>query len=284
MNDTLVLAITSIVVAIIGATATIISTYIGRENRKDLPKEKLVLPEGYELAKAPSKWKWDWRTLIVVVCIVIICASVFVILNSANSGNIEFSSLFRPHVLGPDLQWDAGSSEKSFYFVDGKTMKLTAGPHTWPNFPMVQYTPIIDGNFSVSVKMNFVPDAPVIKTAQMAGVLILPVNAHLVQGDDKFPDDWIAVSKNVTDSGSLVGCRGSWADYSSDTVFLRVERMNGAWRCAYSSNAENWSYLNVLVNSAQVQNQQFIVSLFAYSETDNALDVTFSDWKINYER
>lgn len=284
MNDTVVLAITSIIVAIIGATATIVSTYIGRENRRNSSKDKLVLPEGYMSARTLSMWKWGWRIVVVIVCIVIIAVSVVVLSNPANSGNIEFSSLFRPQSLSSSLLWDAGGSEMSFWSIDGKVMSLTAGPHTWPNFPMVQYKPIIKGNFNVSVKMTFVPDAPVIKTAQMAGILIRPINAHLVQSDDKFPDNWIAVSKNVTDSGTLVGCRGSWADYSSDTVFLKIESVDGVWRCAYSTNVENWTYLNLVVNGAQMEKQQLIVSLFAYSDTDNAIKVTFSDWTINYEK
>jgi len=284
MNDTVVLAITSIIVAIIGAFATIMSSSIGRGNRKDASEEKLILPKGYKSTTQLSKWNLYWRVVILIICAVIVGVSIAVIMNPANSGKIRFSSILRPKILSSNLQWDGGSSEMSSYSIDGKIMSVTAAAHTWPNFPMIQYKSTIKGNFSVIVKMTFVPDAPTIKTAQMAGIVIHPVNAHLVQSDDKFPNDWIAVSKNVTDSGSLVGCRGSWVDYSSDTVFLKVERLNRAWQCAYSNNGENWSYLNVLTNDVQLQDQQFVVSLFAYSETDNAIKVTFSDWKINYGR
>lgn len=198
------------------------------------------------------------------------------------SGKIIFASTESSDALNSDLQWDAGSSEMSMYRLAGETMTLTAGSHTWPNFPMINYKPVVNGDFSVSVKMTFIPEAPVIKTAQMAGILIHPVNAHLAQSNNEFPNDWIAASKNITDSGSLVGCRGSWVDYSADSVFLRIERSNDSWRCAYGSNGENWYYLDVTVNDAQLQNQQLVISLFAYSDTDNPITVKFSGWEINY--
>jgi len=284
MNDTIVLAITSIIVAIIGAFATIMSSSIGKGNRKDASKDKLILPEGYKSTVRLSKWKLSWRVAIIIVCVVIIGVSVAVIMNPANFGSIRFSSVLRPKTLSSNLQWDGGGSEMSSYSIDGKIMSITAAAHTWPNFPMIQYKSTITGDFSIIVKMTFVPDASTIETAQMAGIVIHPVNAHLAQSNDKFPNDWVAVSKNVTDAGSLIGCRGSWVDFSSDTVFLKVERLNHAWQCAYSNNGENWSYLNVLENGPRLQDQQFVVSLFAYSETDNAIKVTFSDWQIHYER
>jgi hypothetical protein len=284
MNDTVVLAITSILVAIIGAIAMILSSSIGRGNRKDASKDKLIFPEGYTPTARSSKRTLSWRVVIILVCVAIIGISVAVIMNPANSGSIGFSSVFRPNILSSNLQWDGGSSEMSSYSIDGRKMSITAAAHTWPNFPMIQYKSTIFGDFSIIVKMTFVPDAPAIETAQMAGIVIHPVNAHLSQSDDKFPNDWVAVSKNVTDVGSLVGCRGSWVDYSSDTVFLKVERLNHAWQCAFSTNGENWSYLNVLENGPSLQDQQFVVSLVAYSETDQAIKVTFSDWQIQYER
>jgi hypothetical protein len=284
MNDTVVLAITSIIVAIIGAAATIMSSFISRGNGKDAPKDKLILPEGYTSPARSLKRKLSWRVVILIICVAIVGVSVAVIVNPANSGSIRFSSVLRPKILSPDLQWDGGSSEMSSYSIDGKMLNITAAAHTWPNFPMIQYKSTLTGDFSVTVKMTFVPDAPVIETAQMAGIVIHPINAHLAKSDDKFPNDWVAVSKNVTDAGSLVGCRGSWVDYSSDTVFLKIERLNHEWQCAYSNNGENWSYLNVLENGPRLQDQQFVVSLFAYSETDNAINVTFSDWQMQYER
>jgi hypothetical protein len=150
---------------------------------------------------------------------------------------------------------------------------------------MINYNRPITGNFSVQVKVAFAPEASVLQTAQMAGLLVRPANARLVQSDTSFPKDWAAASKYVTDAGSLVGCRESWADYSQDVVFLKIERVADSWKCAYSANGENWSYLNTEVNGAQLQDRQLAISLFAYSDTDNAITVRFSDWEIiRYEK
>ena len=201
-----------------------------------------------------------------------------------SSGKISFASIENPNTLNTNLQWEAGSSNLSTYSLQGDEIVITAGPDTWPNFPMINYKPIINGDFSLSVKVSFVPDATILKTAQMAGMLVHPINTHLAQDDAEFPNDWLATSKYITDAGSLVGCRGAWMDYSSDTVFLKIARANNSWQCAYSSNGENWSYLDLSVNDAQLQNQQLAVSLFAYSNTDNAINVTFSDWEMDYGR
>ena len=77
----------------------------------------------------------------------------------------------------------------------------------------------------------------------MVGLLARPVNARLVQSETSFPQDRVATAKTVTDAGSLVGCRGSWDDYSSNVVYLMLER-EANWRCAYSKNGENWVWLN----------------------------------------
>ena len=196
------------------------------------------------------------------------------------SEKVEFISTNKPGVLNPNLQWEAGSSELSTYALDGDTLIMTAGPYTWSNFPMISYMRPLTGNFSAQVKVVFVPESPVITTAQMVGILVHPVNTRLVQSDSSFPHDWVAVSKSVTDAGTLVGCRGSWADYSSDTVFLMVERKADSWRCAYSRNGENWVWLNAKVDDTQLQNQKLAISLFAYTITDKTITVKFSDWAI----
>ena len=196
------------------------------------------------------------------------------------SGKIEFVSVESPDTLNPNLQWDAGSSELSAYSLDGDEIVVTAGPHTWPNFPMINYTQPVIGDFSIQVKVAFVPDALVLKTAQMVGLLIRPANARLVQSDTSFPKDWVVSSKYVTDAGVLVGCRGSWADYSSEIVFLKIEKGAASWKCAYSNDGEHWFYLNVDVDNTQLQNQQLAISLFAYSDTDKVVTAKFSDLEI----
>jgi hypothetical protein len=279
MSDTIVLAIVSIIVATIGAAATIISSYISRGNRKDSIGEKLYIPDRYKAA-GNARRKLSWRKTIVALCILIIGLASAAIIVVHKSGNIVFTSVFRPHILNSNLRWDAGSSEMSFYTLDGNTISLTAGPHTWPNFPMVDFKHPINGDFNVQVKVIFTPEEKAIKTAQMVGILVRPINARLAQNDAGFPEDWIIASKYVTDAGVLVGCRGSWADYTSDTVFLKIERNGDSWKCAYSHNGENWTSLSANVNNQPLQNQPLMVSLFAYSDTDKAITVNFSDWEI----
>jgi hypothetical protein len=283
MSDTVILAIASIIVAIIGAIATIASSYIGKENQKDSPKEKLYKPAGYT-SPTRSRWKWSWRTTIVTVCISIVGAALAFIMSAHASGNIAFSSMFRMHVLNSSLQWEAGSSEMSSYTIDGNTISLTAGPHTWPNFPMVHYKQPVNGDFRVQVKALFTPEALALKTAQMVGILVRPMNARMAQNDTGFPENWAVASKYVTDAGVLVGCRGSWIEDASEIVFLKVERVDGVWKCAYSHNGENWTYLNANVNDQQSQDRPLVISLFAYTDTNNPITVEFSDWEIVYDK
>ncbi len=197
------------------------------------------------------------------------------------SGTLEFVSPENPEVLHSDLQWEAGSSVASDYSIEGDTLALTAGPHTWPHFPMIDYKQPIRGDFSVQVKVVFVPEATVIQNAQMVGLLVRPVHARLVQSDTSFPGDWVVSSKYVTDAGLLIGCRGSWNDYSSsESLYLKIERGAGTWRCAYSDNGENWLYLNAEADETQLPDQPFVISLFAYSDTDEAIRATFSNWEL----
>jgi hypothetical protein len=290
-NSSFLNFLSAVLSALFTAIATVLAAYISKrgDKKNDTKNDDILKPPGYIPPRKSSKISWGKWLFFIFLSLVILTIIIRVALNiyffaAVETKTVPFVSNNDPTVLNPNLEWEAGNSGTDAYHFEGYLAEITAGSYTWPNFPIIHYKPIIDGNFSVSVKMTFVPDAPVIKTAQMAGILVHPLNVHLVQSDDKFPSDWIAVSKNVTDSGSLVGCRGSWVDYYSDTVFLKIERVNNSWQCAYSSNGENWSYLKVSVNNAQLQNQQFVVSLFAYSGTDNAINVTFSDWEIDYEK
>lgn len=196
------------------------------------------------------------------------------------SGRIPFTSPVDSNALNMDLQWDAGSSELSLYTLSANVIYLTAGPHTWPNFPTIYYMQPIEGNFDVQVKIKFTPPEPKLLAAQMVGLAIRPINARLVVENSSFPMDWVVVAKYITDAGSLVGCRGSWVKYSLGTVYLRIERDNNIWRCAYSDNGINWTRHDVSVDSQSLSDKQLEIALFAYSDTNDAITVEFSDWFI----
>jgi hypothetical protein len=196
------------------------------------------------------------------------------------SGRIPFKSLVNPNTLNTDLQWDAGSSDLSLYTFSTNGIFLTAGPHTWPNFPTIYYKQPVEGNFEIQVKVTFRSPLSKLSTAQMVGLVTRPVNDRLVVENSSFPLDWVVVAKYITTAGSLVGCRGSWADYSLDTVYLRIERADDIWRCAYSSNGENWIRGRVQIDNQLLLDKPLEIALFAYSDTDDAITVEFSDWSI----
>jgi hypothetical protein len=204
--------------------------------------------------------------------------------STPSSEKLVFNSGNNPNALNSYLQWEAGSSESSLYAIDDDTLNLTAGPQTWPNFPMIQYRQSLNGNLDVQVRLVFKPEASVLATAQMVGLLVRPVNAHLVQSDSSFPKDWVVAGRYITAAGSLVGCRGSWDAYPADKpdmIYLRLQRGANSWRCAYSNNGENWTWLNANVDDALLRDKQLAVSLFGYTITDNALTVKFADWVIS---
>jgi len=196
------------------------------------------------------------------------------------NGNILFSAPDNPDALHTDLRWEAGDSELSFYTLAPNEIHLTAGPHTWPNFPTIYHKYSVEGDFEVQTKVTFPSPATRISAAQMVGLLVRPVNARLVAGDSSFPENWVVTAKYITDAGSLVGCRGSWIDFSSDTVYIKIERYNNVWRCAYSKNGENWTRLHVDVDAELLINDQLEIGLFAYSTTDDSITVEFSEWQI----
>lgn len=196
--------------------------------------------------------------------------------------SIPFSSLDEANVLNPDLQWDAGSSESSLYALSTSTdtIRLTAGPHTWPNFPTISYKQPIEGNFDVQLKIVFGSPVSALSTTQSVGLLIRPVGARLVVGDESFPMDWVVAAKSITDAGTSVGCcRSTQPDYSLDTVYLKIERVGDIWRCAYSKNGQNWTWFNVDVDNRALRGK-LEVALFAYSATGESITAEFSDWHI----
>lgn len=285
-NSSFLNFLSAIISALITTMGAVLIAYLGRKGEKkpDQNISGILKPPGYVPRRNPkAAWgKWAFFILLSLVVLTLLVRLTITAYFETSIETIPFTSDHDTTALHPSLEWEAGSSEMDAYHLVGQSIEITAGPYTWPNFPMLHHKPTLTGDFRVSVKMNFLPDAPVLETAQMAGILIHPLNGHLAQGDEKFPNDWIAVSKNVTNEGSLVGCRGAWADYSySDPVFLRIERVGDVWRCAYSSNGENWTYLTAAVDNAQLGTQPWGVSLFAYSSTENAIQVTFSDWVIH---
>ena len=241
--------------------------------------------------KVDSNTLQDWANIVTVasvISVILVGAIVGVVVfsrwlkeNAQKNIRLDFATSNDSTALNPKLHWDAGNSDLSSYTLDGGTLIMTAGPYTWPNFPMVSYDQPVTDNFSAQVKVIFAPEAQVLTTAQMVGLLVRPVNAHLVQSDDSFPQDWIATAKAVTDEGNLVGCRGSWEGNSSNTVYLILEREADSWKCAYSDNGKNWVWLNAAVDDLQLRGKQLVVSLFAYSITDHSITAEFSDWTIS---
>ncbi len=289
MDTSSLLSLLSVIIsALITAIGAVLAAYVSKDRvkkeRSNQNQNEIWKPKNYVAPSSGIKRFLNIKSIALFVFSLIVVA-IFTrwllgryLFTSPANETIEFASKNDPVTLNPQLEWNAGSSELSAYAIDGDRFIMVAGPYTWPNFPMISYLQPFTGDFSAQVKVVFVPEAEVIPTAQMVGILVHPTNGHLVQSDASFPQDWVAVSKSVTDSGVLVGCRGAWDDYSSDTVFLKIERKADVWRCAYSSNGENWIWLKAKVDNTQLQNKRLTISLFAYAITDKAITAVFSDW------
>ncbi len=148
---------------------------------------------------------------------------------------IAFAAPEDPGALNPSLLWEKGSSPGSRFDLAGGALTLTAGAQTWPGFPAVIYPGPLSGSFDAQVKAVFRPPRMEILTAQMVGLLVRPVNARLVRGMERFPLNWMIASKQLADTGQMVGCRPTWDDYPADAVYLRIERDAESWRCARGS-------------------------------------------------
>lgn len=218
--------------------------------------------------------------------VIVALAAILVLLLIANtrpgSENIAFSSLpaTNANSLNPMLEWDAGSSALSHYVINTDTLNLVADSHTWPFFPSIRYKLLIEGDFDVYARVVFTPPFKTVQTAQMAGIVVRPAGARLVLGDSSFPENWIVAAKQIVDVGRLVGCRGAWADYSSDVVYVRVKRTGDSWYCGYSDNDVNWRWLAPRIDSPLMKDGPVEIVLFVYSDTDDELSVEFSDWII----
>jgi hypothetical protein len=184
------------------------------------------------------------------------------------------------NLLNPSLEWEAGSSALSHYAIYTDALNLVADSHTWPFFPSIRYKSLLEDDFDVQVRVVFTSPFQTVPTAQMAGIVVRPVGARLVMGDSSFPENWIVGAKQIVDAGRLVGCRGAWADYSSDVVYVRVKRTGDSWYCGYSDNDVNWRWLAPRVDPSLSKDMPMEMALFAYSETDDKLSVEFSDWII----
>ena len=299
-SDDVVKIIVPLLIALISGLSPIIIEMIKAKSAMQTEQSKdpklFIVPEGYKTHQVPkqhAKIPWKWMLALALsfgLISYILIAIVFLPTKSSIStiqptltpfsGRLLFTSPLDANVLSTELLWDAGSSAISGYKLSSGAIILTAGPHTWPDFPAIYYTQPVEGDFEVQVKINFKPPAPKILTAQMVGLAIRPINTRLTSENSSFPKDWVVAAKYITDAGSLAGCRGSWPGYSSDIVYVKIERGNNIWQCAYSENGENWTRLRVDVDSQSLSDKPLEISLFAYSITDDAITAEFSDWLI----
>jgi hypothetical protein len=185
--------------------------------------------------------------------------------------------------LNPELRWDAGGSELSTYnSYSEDTLELAAGPYTWPLFPTLIYRYRVQGDFSTEVEIDFTSEKATLPTAaQMAGILIRPINDQLVLTDERFPDDWVVNRKSIADTGHGIGCRGSTADYQDAIAYLRIDKAGQTWRCAYSKNNQNWIWSEPRVDDSLIQSPMVEIVLFAYSSNEETVDAKFRNWTIN---
>jgi hypothetical protein len=188
--------------------------------------------------------------------------------------------------LNPDLRWDAGSSELSTYIPYSEdTLELVAGQYTWPLFPTLIYRYSVQGDFSVQLEIDFTSAKPALPTAaQMAGILIRPVNDQLVLTDERFPDDWVVNRKSIADTGHGIGCRGSTTDYDASVAYLRIDKSGQTWRCAYSKNHQNWIWSEPKVDVSLIQSPAVEIVLFAYSSNEETVTAKFRNWMILQNR
>jgi len=198
------------------------------------------------------------------------------------NGNIQFGTGGNSGLLSKYLTWDMGSSPDSKYGISGDTIKITAGPSSWPFFPTISYLNPIHGDFDVQVEIGFDSTITSLENAQqMAGLLLKPAGDRLVLGNEYFPDGWIANTSSLSNEGQSIGCRGHFVDYKSDWAYLRIQRKGNAIRCAYSSNNVNWIWISPDMGSAAfTENSEFDIVLFAFSTNNQSVDVRFKNFSL----
>jgi hypothetical protein len=199
-----------------------------------------------------------------------------------SNGIIQFGAQGNPKRLSEKFTWDAGSAQESKYAISADRIEITAGPYSWPFFPTVSYLYPVRGDFDVQVEIGFDPSVTKLENAQhMAGILVKPTGDRLVQGNESFPDTWIANTRSVSDQGQSIGCRGNFSDYGSNLAYLRVQRKGNSIRCAYSSNNENWIWISPKTSTASfTENTEFDLVLFVFSTNLSPADVNFSNFSL----
>jgi hypothetical protein len=288
--DDAIKIIVPVICALIGAISPVVVELI-RASKAFAPGENqkhsgLVYPPGYQIKTIKKQrfnfpWKWVLGGTFGLGLFSYLLVSIILLPKTNALGIIPFNSALDSRKLDADLLWQPGNSELSGYTLSRDSLSLTAGPGTWPNFPEITYTRPLEGDFEVQVRLNFTPPSPELKTAQMVGFIIRPINTDLIEGDTQFPEDWAVAAKYLTDAGSLAGCRGGWADYDADIVYLKLARQDNHWRCAYSENGANWSELAIKIDDQSLSSKPLEMSLFAYSITKDAITVKFSEWHIS---
>ncbi len=202
--------------------------------------------------------------------------------NVASAGTIPFASPNDPKALNPNLQWERGQSSLSNYTLSPGMIELVAGPSSWPGIPTLSYRYPIKGGFDAQIGIVFNSFAPKLDaSAHVAGLMVRPTGARLVAGDETFPQDWLVNIRAVSDAGHSIGCRGGLGDYPSTMAFLRIERANNRWRCAYSENGENWNWAAPRLDEVKLFDQEVQVAVFAYSTNTESIKVQFKDWALS---
>jgi hypothetical protein len=63
-------------------------------------------------------------------------------------------------------------------------------------------------------------------------------------------------------------------------AYIRIDKSGDIWRCAYSSNNQNWIWSEPKIDAALLQNQIVEIVLFTYSSNEETVTAKFRNWMV----
>jgi regulation of enolase protein 1 (concanavalin A-like superfamily) len=176
------------------------------------------------------------------------------------NNQVHFESLNDPKRLNPDLKWISGEGAANFYRIDEKPLIIHAGNETNQyaeknTAPLVVYP--IRGDFTSQVAVDFTPN----QKYQVAGIGVRSTQTNY---------SWVRISREINDDGNViafgVNSQAQFIDYNShpftsNKVYLRVERRGQKFFLSYSPDGSTWSLMGTPETNYPVEAEIFLITL-----------------------
>ena len=182
---------------------------------------------------------------------------------------IPFANPSDPSALNPVFGWQPGGAVGNAYdltLYPGE-LSLIADAESSGKYPALIYP--FQGNFQVSVRLDFQTDGPYIQAAGIGFRASGGGGGAFIQS--LFGGDGLEILSGAADQ--------TFSDpYANSVVYLRITKRGTLFSTEYSANGTNWV---TLVNNSVISLPDNVeVYLYAFSDNDEGVVARFSEFNI----